>query len=693
MGILPLPYSERIDAINDLLDGFIKLDGGMPQAVTLANIAVSGSASDLTSGTLSDARLSSNVPLKNAASNAFTGSVSLGGTLSMSTGANTFSTFMGGPGNYEGMQHFQTNGQTNFWVYSGGTVSRSTVQMLGDDVALRAFDTAASYVRFYGTGKSDCEVAGGTTIRFIAGGASRATINATAAQFTVPIQLGSGGPSIQQESGVISFRSGAGAYTQVRATEYRLDANSFSRVAQLNTATGGWGGGYNFNVTGGTFNRDSTGTVNAVYYNVGAIQWFSSSSGAPGVIPVRMELTPSYLRYITEAGSQITIAGTDIAGGASYMYLTSGSSHLYLRTNAASNIPLLLVNATCQFAANQWHGDQVNTQRIYFTGNGSTSYKGYGSLPHRWTNSAGTQIMSISDVGALSVLGNVTATGRVNSGNGTSFGESGVGNSIRGDRTYIFSASGAPFGDFNQSLAEFKWGFTPNHGAVSLQAIDAVNNRTGYLAWFKPSGTRQGYIGYDDGNDITLKLEQAGGQFVVDGVGARIGSSGPLLKNNSGTLQVRNSADSAFANVRVNQLQTESTSTFGGVILANLGIRVSGDSGIQYANQTPTSTSAGTWAWIDYTANSNILYRRDVINSRNQVIYTGGASNDAALVEFNSRLIVASHITSAFQTLSADPSTLDISSGMSRLVKNTTSGEIRHWVNDGGTMKKSAAFT
>lgn len=84
MGILPLPYSERIDAINDLVDGFIKLDGGMPQAVTLANIAVSGSASDLTSGTLADARLSSNVPLKNAA-NTFTGANTFNGSTTLAS--------------------------------------------------------------------------------------------------------------------------------------------------------------------------------------------------------------------------------------------------------------------------------------------------------------------------------------------------------------------------------------------------------------------------------------------------------------------------------------------------------------------------------------------------------------------------------------------------------------------------------
>lgn len=47
------------------------------------------------------------------------------------------------------------------------------------------------------------------------------------------------------------------------------------------------------------------------------------------------------------------------------------------------------------------------------------------------------------------------------------------------------------------------------------------------------------------------------------------------------------------------------------------------------------------------------------------------------------------------QTLSgaSDPTTSDISSGYGAWWKNTTSGEIRWWINDAGVMKKSAALT
>lgn len=42
---------------------------------------------------------------------------------------------------------------------------------------------------------------------------------------------------------------------------------------------------------------------------------------------------------------------------------------------------------------------------------------------------------------------------------------------------------------------------------------------------------------------------------------------------------------------------------------------------------------------------------------------------------------------------SADPTTSNFASGFGGWWKNTTNGEIRFWVNDGGTMKKSAALT
>jgi hypothetical protein len=50
-------------------------------------------------------------------------------------------------------------------------------------------------------------------------------------------------------------------------------------------------------------------------------------------------------------------------------------------------------------------------------------------------------------------------------------------------------------------------------------------------------------------------------------------------------------------------------------------------------------------------------------------------------------------VTSVFSSSTTGLSTLDLSDGQSRLHKDTTLNEIRNWVNDGGVMKKSAAYT
>jgi hypothetical protein len=79
-GVNIINSSGQIPAISSTY--FTSLDGS---ALTALN------ASNISSGTLGDARLSSNVPLKDAASNAFTGNMTVGGTLGV-TGTTTVGT-------------------------------------------------------------------------------------------------------------------------------------------------------------------------------------------------------------------------------------------------------------------------------------------------------------------------------------------------------------------------------------------------------------------------------------------------------------------------------------------------------------------------------------------------------------------------------------------------------------------------
>lgn len=50
----------------------------------------------------------------------------------------------------------------------------------------------------------------------------------------------------------------------------------------------------------------------------------------------------------------------------------------------------------------------------------------------------------------------------------------------------------------------------PNDGTYGGIAIRRASGRTGFLQMSKPDGTRQGYIGFDNGNDISFTNEQSG---------------------------------------------------------------------------------------------------------------------------------------------------------------------------------------
>jgi hypothetical protein len=89
-------------------------------------------------------------------------------------------------------------------------------------------------------------------------------------------------------SGLLSAASVTTTGVISSATEFRLNNNTFSRVAQIDGA-GGFGGGYNFNITGGT-NRDSTGNVAGYYYTQNRIKFYAETSGAPGPISARAEI-------------------------------------------------------------------------------------------------------------------------------------------------------------------------------------------------------------------------------------------------------------------------------------------------------------------------------------------------------------------------------------------------------------------
>jgi hypothetical protein len=153
------------------------------------------------------------------------------------------------------------------------------------------------------------------------------------------------------------------------------------------------------------------------------------------------------------------------------------------------------------------------------------------------------------------------------------------------------------------------------------------------------------------------------------------------LKNSGGNFHVRNSADSGFASLEA------FNGTFNNYVTAVQGI-FSGAGGVAHLNG---AIGVGAAVWLEYTANTNTLFKRDAVNGRMHVTYTQGTSAAAALTQFHSRVTVDDYLTSAFQSIAADPTTSNIAAGLARLVKNTTTGEIATFINDGGVIKRSGS--
>lgn len=59
----------------------------------------------------------------------------------------------------------------------------------------------------------------------------------------------------------------------------------------------------------------------------------------------------------------------------------------------------------------------------------------------------------------------------------------------------------------------------------------------------------------------------------------------------------------------------------------------------------------------------------------------------------NKMSVMTSAVPLLYGSGNSDPTTSEIEAGKAIVWKNNTNGEIRLWVNDGGTMKKSAALT
>lgn len=420
------------------------------------------------------------------------------------------------------------------------------------------------------------------------------------------LQIGvTAGPILRANSNSLDVRNSSNTgWERLNVLEVRGEGLSYSRFAQMATA-GSWGGGYNFNLNGGVANRDSTGTVAAVWYTTTGIGWYAEPSAAAGAISPKMSLSPTRLTVNTDGqfGTQTTNGIVTILGGQT--------------TNVACLSLLKWGNRE------GYIGQSTNLLCIGVSG-------GLGTYSDSTLQS--NAAIHVADSKAVAMFGTLSVTGAVSGASFTTAGTILQEVSTNGQQTAVRIKNSN-----NGSAAQTRF---------ELHNDESTTASTGAALFFCSSTFTGGFA-------------RAAGLWNHQ--------NGPLL----------------FATNNVERLRILGTGEVESA--GNIRINTSNDLMFNRAGQVTAATGRVRWWTSGLFGNSIGPDSTDftIVNQSVTAIRIKSAGN----VDF------LGHITSAFQSLSADPSTLDISSGMSRLVKNTTSGEIRHWVNDGGAMKKSPAYT
>jgi hypothetical protein len=135
------------------------------------------------------------------------------------------------------------------------------------------------------------------------------------------------------------------------STEYRLNNNSYSRVAILDGG-GAIAGGYNFNINGGTAQHDSTGALSAYYYNsAGYISFYTNSSQSAGTAAQeRLRITSGgnlLVGSTSDNGNKLQVYGNTYTEGiynatGSFSQGASTTSTFYTFNNSATNRVFLI---------------------------------------------------------------------------------------------------------------------------------------------------------------------------------------------------------------------------------------------------------------------------------------------------------------------------------------------------------------
>lgn len=288
--------------------------------------------------------------------------------------------------------------------------------------------------------------------------------------------------------------------------------------------------------------------------------------------------------------------------------------------------------------------------------------------PGATASAALTQIHSQLTVEGSARIGSNTATGLLYFGNGSN---------------WIYHDTDSFYIDTNGGGVQFRAATT----AIPYFSVTSAGNTT---AW----GSITSGSNISANRSLTLGADAAGGERITfQGVTSVYRT---VIENNydsnrafaitSGGYDVIKCTADVYESLTIGATGTQNVVFPGVKATFNGDVRISGPdtnflfgiSGASYGCRFVSTTGSGFRIQaVDSTLSASF-----------EPLYLKGS-----FVTVESALNVTGSVTSAVQELSGPPSTLDIPSGMHRVVKNLANGEVRDWVNDGGVMKSSPAYT
>lgn len=411
-------------------------------------------------------------------------------------------------------------------------------------------------------------------------------------------------------------------------------------------------------------------------------------------------------------------------GGSTGPFLDNSSGTIRARNNAGTaDAPISASTGTFSgllsgntLAAGSTGQTTINSSGQLFVGGTQTTFGSAGSGRSYINTSAGLVLGSGLPVGWSSALDGGfaaldTAFSRVSAGvaalgNGTAGNASGKLNaavlqspmfqSASTIDMYLRSGSSALFGQVNSgSQTCFRGG--PSLFSVSTLGIGGANSPTAYLS---SSGAGAASLGSTSGGTdgaLTLgSVTLSTGNLNFSATAQRINflagntSTGTLdfyrTGDTSPIMQLTQSGASTaarFVAVRGEGINAQSEAGNTLATCGQYGIRVAQGVGFEFSSSTTNTSSVVHRIARDSTAAT--------IDSRCDNGFRSRNFANSADAPFSASNITASGwIKFGAISLSADPTTLDLSSGQASLYKNTTSGSVKLWYNDSGTMKSVA---